>query len=299
MASIKKIATELDWEFEKLKTYGTFKGYDMSLVQHMSYSNAQNVFKLLHIPCDQITQGNIGIITDFLNINKKAYRIFGVEISETLITIRFNEMYKGIKPEKLIQILDGITYKLSTLGISKRTLCIYCNKENPDTVTYINDIKFPSHNSCKIEAIGEVAAQQQAMKDEPGNPLAYFGAMVGALIGVIPYTILTMLGWFLGILTILTGTACYKAYKLSKGKVTKSTKWFISIISLVTVVFSNFLVLGVLAVVYEVTIIDLLSVSEIANATLELMGMSVLFGLIGSFYTFSRVKRDEFKTVIK
>lgn len=47
MATIKKIGTDLNWEITKKAIYGDYKGFSVTLIQNISYTNQQKNFKAL------------------------------------------------------------------------------------------------------------------------------------------------------------------------------------------------------------------------------------------------------------
>ncbi len=98
---------------------------------------------------------------------------------------------------------------------------------------------------------------------------------------MIPYAIAVWFGWYVGLLTFLTGYAAYKGFMMFGGQTIKSTKFTVSIIALLMIVLSNFAIIEVIALEYNVPFRVVLSNDEISSVFFEMLGMSILFGLLG------------------
>lgn len=213
--------------------------------------------------------------------------------------IRLIEVFKGINSETFTEILDLLFKGFAEAKIEPKTTCIYCNEEGVETHSYINGIKFPSHELCKQDAINKNEALKEAVANQPSSPAGYIGAVIGAIIGVIPYAIAVWFGWYVGLLAFITGTASYFGYKKFGGKVKKQTKFLVALISMVVILLSSVALMGIIAIQYDVTLAQVLSVSEIQAIFWESMAMSALFGGLGVAYVFSRIRKDEFNSDIK
>ncbi len=299
MATIKKLATDLNWEATKKSIYGVHEGFSVSLVQNISFSNQADNYKALFIPVENLTQEAAGHIGNYIVANKKQLRVITYHIDIDLVSIRLNEAFKGINSVVFQEILSLLIAGFRQAGISPRTTCIYCNQEEPDTITYVNNIKLPAHSTCKQEALQKHQQLKQEIEGQKNGPGGYIGAIIGAIIGVIPYIIAVWFGWFVGLLTFLTGFTAYKGFKIGGGHTQKSTKWIVSVIALIIILLSNFAIIEFLALGYGVTFAEVLAVEELAAIFYEMLGMSFLFGLLGISGIFVKIKKDEFNTVIE
>ncbi len=298
MASIKKIGTELNWDIEKKAIYGNYSGFDVTLEQNISYGNSQNNFKILYIPYNDITSATAGVLNGYLKANKKELKLALFEVKQDMLIARLGEGLKGINAERLKEILQLIVSQFAQLSIETKDTCAYCNQEPVDAIAYINKIKLPSHESCKQNAIANVQAQKEKLANEPSSPLGYMGAIAGAVIGAIPFTVALLFNWYIGILSILTGVVCYEGYKLLGGKVNKTTKYILSLISFTVILATNIILAYSIVLEYDVTLNQVLNNVGAKEYLIESVGMSALFGLIGVFYVFSRIKNDEHKIEI-
>ena len=299
MASIKRIASDLNWDLDKRTAYGNYNGYDITLVQNMSLSNSHDNFKILYVPINDLPSGSMESLNGYLTANKKPLRFFAFDLKNGLIVARFNETLKGINAARLKEILDLLIEGLRISNAQPRNTCAYCGNDETDCVTYINGVKLPAHQGCKDEAIRNNQQLQEQMKSQSSPAMSYVGAVVGAVLGVIPFAAAVWFGWYLGLLTFLAAFASYEGFKYMGGTAKKSTKFIIGVISLIAVLLSNVGLMGVIAVQNNVTIADVLAVPEINAVFIEMLGMSALFGLLGIAAVFARIRKDEFNTVIK
>lgn len=299
MATVKKIAAELNLEFDKQKAYGTYQEFTYTLYQNISYANSQDNFKILYIPMEKITDEVVGRIDQFISDHKKELRIFKYTVGKDLLTLRLNEGFKGINSDMFKEIYTKLINHLLTLDVHPKKTCVYCQEENPDTIIYINDIKLPAHEHCKQEAMlkNEALRKEKESQRNGLNPL--LGTILGAFIGVIPYAIAVWFGWYVGILTFLTGYAAYKGFMMFGGNTIKSTKFMVSIIALVMIILSNFGIIEMLAIINNVPFRTVLYSDAISSIFFEMLGMSLLFGVLGISAVFVKIKKDEYSTVIE
>ncbi|MBN2540219.1 MAG: hypothetical protein JXB08_01705 [Bacilli bacterium] len=299
MAFVKKIAADLNWDLNKNTAYGVYKGFQVTLSQNVSYTNSQNNFKLLSIPLEPVSAEAAGMLQNYVVANKKELRFIDFAVEKHMFSARLNEMFKQIKSEHVINILDLLIKEFQELGLTPKTTCVYCNEEESDTFTYINGIKFPAHDRCKQEAIRKHEETKKEIEGEPNGMKSYVAGIIGAVIGVIPYAIGVWFGWYIGLLTIITGFAAYKGFQMGGGHAVKSTKYILSAITLAVVILSNFGIIEFIAIQYGVSFADVLSFQELRDIFYEMLAMSALFGLIGVIAVFVKIKRDEFNTVIE
>lgn len=299
MATVKKIASEMNWEYQKNAAYGEYNGFSISLIQNISYGNSQNNFKLLYVTYNRLSTGSVAVLNSFVEAHKKELRFFKYDINEGLLSARLNEGFKPLNVERLQELLTTLQQGLSEAGATPKNTCAYCEQEADGSVTYINQIKLPAHDACRQEAIEKNQEMKKAMQSQPSSPMGYVGAVAGAILGAIPFAIGVWFGWYVGILTVLTGFISYEGFKFLGGKADKFTKYLIAVVSLGAILLSNYALMGVVAVQNNVAVSDVLAVQEIKAIFTEMLGMSALFGLLGVIAIFSRIKRDEFSTDIR
>lgn len=299
MATIKKIAMDLNWESSKKAIHGEYKGFTVSVVQNINIMNAQENFKILYIPLSDLSTGNAEQLAQYIQVNKKVLKFFTFDLKKDLLRARLVETFKSINAVLLTSILDILYKGFLEANVTPKTTCAYCGEGEVDTQVYINNVKLPSHNSCKQDAIAKLERIRQEEAGQSNSMMGYVGAILGAIVGVIPYTIVVWFGWYVGLLTILTGFASYQGFKIFGGRTKKPTKFIVGIISLIVILLSNVALMEFIAIQYSVTLADVLAVDELREIFWQSMGMSALFGLLGVAVVVARIKKDEFHSEIK
>ena len=125
---------------------------------------------------------------------------------------------------------------------------------------------------------------------ESGNYLlGTIGAILGGIIGAIPWTLVYFFANYnIALLAILVGMGAIKGYTIFKGKFTKKTKILISIISLIILVSVELIVLPLIyTVAYSV---DLKAFyTEMRAGIIHDLIFIILFGIIGIAYSISKI----------
>ena len=293
MASLKKIATELNWDLSKREAYGKHNGFDVTLIQNFSAMNSTNNFKLLHVTYEHATQEQVAQLEAFVKTNKKELRFFAYEIRNNMVAARVNEGFKGLNAESLKTVLDLLLEGFSSSGLTPKVNCVYCGNDSTDTDTYINKVKFPAHESCKQSAIGIQKQRREEVNEGEGNvALGLIGAILGALVGSIPWALGVYAGWFVAPLAAITGFCSYEGYKLLGGKYKTYLVYVIPVVSLLAILVSDYILITIQAAELNMNWDQLMSIQNNREIVYQTVGMSVLFGIFGLIYIFNKIKQD-------
>ncbi len=293
MATIKKIAAELNYELDKRVAYGNHKGYQVTLIQNFSAMNAQDNFKILCVPFSKIDTTKRDTLVRFIAEFKKELRVVKYDINADLITIRLNEGFKGIKAETITSILDLLLEGFAKAGMSPLENCIYCGEEHPDTSTYIDRVKFHAHETCRQDTIKKVEERKATKYEGNGNALmGIIGAILGAIVGAIPWTVGVWFGWFVSPLALITGFASYAGFKILGGEYRPYVKYLVPIVSLITIILSNLVIVMMVAYMNDVSFTFVLQLEDVGDFLVEAMMFSLGFGALGLFYVFRKIKQD-------
>ena len=125
------------------------------------------------------------------------------------------------------------------------------------------------------------------------NLMGYVGAIVGAIIGAIPFGIGVWYGWFLGPAAVVSAYVSYFVFKKFGGEAKPETKFVIAIITLAAILFTNYVMFQMVASDVGVTLQQMIDYDETRAIMLETVGMSLLFGAIGSVYIFRQIQEEE------
>lgn len=299
MANVKNLATQMGWEIEDKTAYGVYQGFELSLFQNVDFNNAKNNGKILFVAIQLPSIGVIQLLDQDLLANKKELRINSVIVSPDFVQVQFKEVMKTLSFEQFEQFLQQFIVILQHHNATPKQTCVYCGLDDCDTTTYLNRVRFRAHAAC-VETVKQKNTEIYTQKmSEATNGIGYVGALLGAIIGAVPYAIAVWFGWYIGLLTFLTGFISYEGFKLMGGVAKKPTKYVIGAITFGIVLLSNVALMGVVALDNNVTIADVLAVEDIRAIFYESLSMSAIFGILGILLVFGRIKRDEHQSVIK
>jgi hypothetical protein len=287
MATVKKIGTELNWELEKNATWGTFKGFQVSLVQQIDLMGRQPAYKSLVVSFDEITQEKAQELIEFVNENKKVLRVTNFKISTTFISIFINEGFKGLTSESLMEVLDQLIIGFTKLEVYPSSKCIYCNLETTEEVV-VNKVKIRAHVACYEQATEELIEEKKDINYTSG----IIGASLGALLGILPFIIVFIIGWILPLLMTIVGFATFFGYKLVKAEFTEKAKWIISITSAVFILLALLFAAGLVSFFSGITLIEVFQDPELDFTYYG--GFSLLWGLIGISSAYRLAKNKEY-----
>jgi uncharacterized membrane protein YciS (DUF1049 family) len=305
MASVKKLAIQKGWDYHKNYMYGKEGGYLITVRQIIDLYNSRNNCKLLYIPLPTLTAGDSEQLLAYLKENKKNLKVAVFEIVNSVVIIRLAEGLKGFSNQDLDHLLSDLTSYLKKNNISSTPTCVYCEKELVDTTTKIDKIAYNAHKECVNQAKSELEqAKNNFEYAEKNYGKGMLGAIIGGLIGAIPWMLLEMFWGFAAILSLLVGYAAFYGYQKLGGVVTKATKWLM-IIPIVMAVFVSNIVSVTYAFIandIEITVMNYLIIytdKELGTLMLQNLGLGLFFGLLGYFSIYRKVKNSEFNRVIE
>lgn len=124
--------------------------------------------------------------------------------------------------------------------------------------------------------------------------LPYLGALVGALIGAIPFGVGVWYGWFVGPFAAICAYASYFAFKKLGGEPQQETKILIPVISLIAILLTNVAIVMLIAVEAGATFSQVLNFEPIREYLVETFMMSILFGVLGIYYIYRQIAADTY-----
>jgi len=307
MATLKKLAEELNFQMNGRKlAYGTFRGFTITFEQHISYTNSQDIYKVIYIPCDFISDKQRDYLQVYFSDRKKELPNFQFFYSEQLVEVHMYEVFKTLNKEKLTLALNTIIDGLTKAEVSPLSKCVFCGEEGPNSTTKINNILLPAHDLCLEKAKAEQGAASAEYEQQENRYLeGTFGAIIGALIGSIPWILVSMFtNFYAGILAVVIGYSAYFFYKKFGGKVTSKTKIIITFVTLLGILFTNFFLASYVIIVNDgVLVYDnyVLVYTDpiIGPLLLQDLGLGLLIGSFGLYSVYKRVQIDEKRVSIK
>ena len=215
--------------------YGQIFGYLFTLCEGMGY---KRMCVALPLELDDVRRQTI---SGFIAEKKVYFKISNQWVYDRYVEIMFFDTI-GTK-RNMVEFIGEIAGKLSELFVTKGKVCDIClddKDENISTVLIDNTVLY-AHDSCALTVSSAVQAQNESFASEKKNHLlGALGALLGGLIGTIPWIIVYMLGFFVGWLGFVIGLAANKGYTLFKGKNSKLKPWIIILTVIVCVITAQF-----------------------------------------------------------
>ena len=233
---LKKIAKSYNMTVENGCAYGQIFGYLFTLCEGMGY---KRMCIALPLELDDIRRQTI---SGFINEKKTYYKISNQWVYDRYVEIMFFDTI-GTK-QKMVEFIGEISSKFSEMYVTKGKVCDIClddKDENMNTILLNNAVLY-AHDSCALTVSSAVQEQNESFASEKKNHLlGALGAVVGGLVGTIPWIIVYMMGFFVGWLGFVIGLAANKGYTLFKGKNSKLKPWIIILAVILCVIAAQFI----------------------------------------------------------
>lgn len=307
MATVEKLAQEIGFRTEGKKVaFGTFKGFTLTLEQHLNYMNSADNYKALFIPCESLNQNQVTNLRLFFKERKKELPNFQFFFNDQLVEAHIFEAFKGLNGDKMKVALDTIIEGLNKENVLPYTKCAFCGEEGATGTTKINHILLPAHDLCLEKAKQEQSSELSKYDQQENKYLeGTVGAVIGALIGSIPWILVALYtSFYAGILAALIGYSAFFFYKKFGGKVTKKTKLIIVLVTLFGILFTNVFLASYVIVINEGSLvldnyIVVYTDPDLGPILLENLGIGLLIGLFGLVSVYKKVQNEEVQSVIQ
>ena len=167
----------------------------------------------------------------FLKENTKKYRAKPAQINGSAVSVLLNSEVKRIKPEDVGVFVDEATAFLAEHGYSSG--CAVCGQDSGEGYTlqggFVQQMCAPCHEKLAV-ATTEIKRERA----ETGSYLTgLVGAVLGGIIGIIPWVLIGMLGYIAGISGFIMAFLSYKGYLLLRGKRGPGMTWIMIIVLIV------------------------------------------------------------------
>lgn len=135
--------------------------------------------------------------------------------------------------------------------------------------------------------------------EKTNRVLSILGAIVGGLIGSIPWVLMYVYGgMILAILAILIAFGALKGYQLAKGPIDKSVPWVVGIVTILMVVLSTLLIIPCLLLAKEGLTVSVTNLTTLYNydaffrALMGDLAISIVFAVLGISGIFVNLKKQ-------
>lgn len=236
-SAYKKYAEELGFRITDGVAYGEYKGY---LVTIKEGSGWKSMTFAVSFP-DEVSRASvINRLNDTAFLQSQGIR--NASYTNSLIEITFVDTIGTMK--RIRPFAEAFSDELKAWGVRGVDCCNACGKElngQPVATLLIADNVFLMDEVCAEETTKACRVEADAVLSSGNMSTGVLGAAIGGLVGVIPWTIVSIMGWFVGWLGFLIGLAAKKGYEIGKGKETKAKGITILVVVLLAVLLAEYI----------------------------------------------------------
>ena len=247
---------------------------------------------------------NLNEINLFLKENRRRYKVSSAQSDGRTVSLVINSSTR-VRPEAAARFIDDFAHFLIEKGY--RSTCAFCEQTESLGHTAQNDLILESCESCHEKFSGLVDDMRQERETTGSYAKGTLGAVLGGIIGIIPWIIFHLLGFVAALSGLIMAYLCYYGYKLLKGK---RGKGMLVIIVVVLIVFTYLAVLVNTGIsVYQElampgydidfgALVSLILASPFSPEFFDTgqiwaaIGMGWLFAGIGSFFFLRKIQKE-------
>ncbi len=288
----KKLAHELGLKDSKDAGYGVINGFGVTISDVLN-GRALNLY--VGAP-----EGAWPDIEAALTKPKRKYAIRSIESDPKGGTVEIIFQATIDMNKRIKAFIETELPLIAELGFSGASRCAYCGDrvKRAETIWALakpDNVALPMHEACCYDYEREIGQREYARAAEPsGGPLASIGALLGGLVGTIPFILLYMVGYFASITGFVIGLGANYGHKLLGGKPGKGRMRMVIIVSIIMVPVA--LIAGELAS-FAWSIMDG-SLAESIGAASDALTLSDTFPMIRMLWEMPEARAEMIKTLI-
>lgn len=213
--ALSKLAKENGMKVSDGVAYGLFRGYSACFLEGSG-------FKLICFTShkgDSEKMQQLKSLLDDKNTSKE-YRFMKVKAVEGSLEIYFNDTVGTMK--RINAFIDWFMPVMAQYGISSGDICSQCGTELGGAGKWkkINGVAYHMHEGCAQRLYSQVRQQEEDYREETRDSYAtgLVGAVLGGLVGAIPWAIVMYLGYVASIMGLLIGWLADKGYRMLHGR---------------------------------------------------------------------------------
>lgn len=305
---LKKIAESYSMNIEKHYAWGQIDRYLFALDEGVGYIGVTISVTL----ADNDDRRNT--LAGYISSISKQHKIRSSIINHCSIVIQISDVVNAKK--YVIAFIEHIRNKLKELDVPGAELCAVCSE---NTGEMLHDVKIDTgvtrmHKKCYNSIKQATDEKQEEYDNESKNHfIGVVGALIGGIVGTIPWIIVYMLGFFVGWLGFIIGIAANKGYEILGGKNSKAKPFIIIIVVIICVLLAqvtcemielyNYLqeegvelgIIDMFRVLWETFIAE----AEYSRAVLGSVAMGLIFAGLGTFGLIKNMMKQSKRVVAK
>lgn len=303
-AALKRFAAEHGMKTARSCAYGEIGGFLLSLYGD---SAARNIYLNYMAGVDTPEEnGRRGRLDAFLAGHKAQGNLLHYQVMNDGVAVGVRVNGKGMA--NLRMLLPQLLAVLAQEGFTGTARCSRCGGAINGTEKIVLQGGTRAqlmHEACITSLADErkMAVQQQSRS---GNSywMGLLGAVVGTLVGLIPWIVIARMGYFASIFGFLIGLCAKKGYEICRGKLGRGKLVILIVCAVVGIVFAEYIDIW-LQVASELTGYGLgfgqmtafttaliLQESAVLTEFLVNAGLGLLFAMLGLYGVFAQTKEE-------
>ena len=234
-SAIKKFARENGLTVKGGVAYGAYRGIHLTLQDGMGWKTAS-------VAAYFETEEQMERIRDWLadESRQEDYRISGCSVTDLSVkpgAIRIAFVDNPGTMKKIEEFLPRLAEMLLSQNVKSVGVCHGCGTSDGGTSeVLLGGNVYRLHPTCASH-VEEALAEEESERKHTGSVASgALGAAIGALVGIIPWVVVYLLGVVASFLGFVIGIAAKKGYELAKGKETRAKAVIILVAVLLAVV---------------------------------------------------------------
>lgn len=288
---LQKWAGQLGWKEEKAFIWGSHNGFLFSIKQ-LDKGKQYETF-LTGLSDEQADR-----LVYNLKPRKSEHHAKTVILNGKFLTLIMDDDIRASKREQMmLDLLSVVSAALQEAGVPVNT-CSECHTGCSSTA-FINNMPVCICDACYQKLEQQLYREEQEFEQaDKYYGRGIIGAILGAMVGTIPWIIVAYFGYLAAILGFLIGQASLKGYKLLGGVVSKATKWIILASIIIGLVFAQFVELLLIMAQNDIPLTApmfsaLLLFPGMLGAIGKDMLMSLFMAGLGIWPLFSDIRKKE------
>lgn len=244
-SGIKKYAKENGLTVKNGVAYGVYRGYMITMQEGAGWKSVDFAVWMDN-DLNLAVQNQLRSMFD--EQTKKDYRVMDLAGTNNCISVKFFDNPGTMA--KVKDVIDLMVNRLSACQVPGAGYCAHCGQPidgsaSAETVM-VKGAVHQMHSGCAASVERELGDAREELQSQGSVASGAIGAVLGGIVGVIPWAIASYLGVFVGWLGFLIGFAAKKGYELLKGKECKTKAFIIIVVTILCVILAEIAGYGVM-----------------------------------------------------